>query len=363
MKDPVYNFGAGPAMLPPPVMEKIQANFLDFQGMGVSIIEISHRSKEFDAVIDRCDELFREIAGLPDNYRILYTHGGAQMQFAGVPLNLIGLKPALKAAYTETGNFSRLANLEAKRYGTIDIVSSGADRQYCEIPAFSRDMISDDTSYAFLTSNNTIYGTRYHSYPDMGDIPLVVDATSDILSCPIDWSRVDVMFAGLQKNLGPSGTAVTVVRDDLIGHALPQCPALMDWSVYDKAHSMPNTINTFAIYTMMLVLEWLKGQGGVAAMEGLNREKAGMLYQAIDESSFYSGTAHPDHRSLMNVTFTLPDDELTPVFVKEAEAEGLYALKGHRVVGGIRASIYNAMPVAGCRKLVEFMKEFERTRG
>lgn len=350
-------------MLPLPVLERIQAEFLDFQGMGASIIEISHRSPEFEAVLERCDTLVREVASLPDNFRILYTHGGAQMQFAAVPLNLLGLRPAHKAAYTETGNFSRLANREASRYGDIRIISSSEDTQYDRIPPFSRDMLDDDTSYAFLTSNNTIYGTRYAEYPDMGDIPLVIDATSDIFSCPIDFNRVGVMFAGMQKNLGPPGTALVLVREDLIGHALERTPSLLDYAVYDKAHSLANTNNTFAIYTMALVMEWLKEQGGPQAMAAINRRKADTLYQVIDASDFYQGTARREFRSLMNITWTLPDDVLTQRFLQDALDNGLYALKGHRQVGGIRASIYNAMPQAGCEKLAAFMREFERVNG
>lgn len=360
MTNQVFNFGAGPAMLPVPVMEQIQREFLNFNDMGISIIEISHRSREFEAIIDRCDELVREVAHLPDNYKILYTHGGAQMQFAGVPLNLLGLKPAHKAAYTETGNFSKLANREAARYGNIEITSSGIETNYDRLPPFNRDMLDDDVSYAFITSNNTIYGTRYHAFPDMGDIPLVVDATSDIFSRPVDFSRIGLMFAGMQKNLGPSGTAVVIVREDLIGHAMERTPSLLDYAVYEKSHSLANTNNTFAIYTMSLVMQWLKDQGGVEGIEKLNNAKADILYQTIDSSGFYSGSAHPEHRSIMNVCFTLPDEELTQQFLKLALAEGLYALKGHRNVGGIRASIYNAMPLAGCEKLAEFMREFER---
>ncbi len=363
MNDPVYNFGAGPAMLPVPVMQQIQEEFLNFNDMGVSIIEISHRSKEFEAVLARCDELVREVASLPANYQILYTHGGAQMQFAAVPLNLLGLKPSHKAVYSETGNFSRLANIEAAKYGNIVIASSSKDSNYDRIPPFSRDMVDEDASYAFITSNNTIYGTRYRHYPDMGEIPLVVDSTSDIFSRPIDFRQAGVVFAGLQKNLGPSGTALTIVRDDLVGHALDRTPSLLDYSVYVRNHSMANTINTFAIYTMTLVLQWLKDQGGTAAMEKLNDAKAATLYDIIDSSDFYRGTAYPDDRSTMNVTFVLPDEALTALFLKEALANGLYALKGHRVVGGIRASLYNAMPIEGCQKLAEFMKEFERSRG
>ena len=359
----VYNFGAGPAMLPAPVMEQIREEFLDFNNMGVSIIEISHRSKEFEAILNGCDELVREVAALPDNYKILYTHGGAQMQFAAVPLNLLGLKPAHKAVYSETGNFSKLANIEAARYGKIIIASSGEQSSYDRIPPLTSDMIDDDVSYAFITSNNTIYGTRYHHFPELGDTPLVIDATSDIFSRPVDFSKTGLTFAGMQKNLGPSGTALVIVREDLIGHALERTPSLLDYAVYEKSHSLANTNNTFAIYTMSLVMQWLKEQGGVEAMEKINTQKAQSLYKIIDGSNFYHGTAHPDHRSIMNVTFTLPDDELTQRFLAEALENGLYALKGHRKVGGIRASIYNAMPLAGCQVLAEFMQEFERNNG
>ncbi|MDT8398240.1 MAG: 3-phosphoserine/phosphohydroxythreonine transaminase [Pseudomonadales bacterium] len=363
MNAPIYNFGAGPAMLPVPVMQKIQAEFLNFKGMGVSLIELSHRSKEFDALLNHCDELLREIGDLPANYKILYTHGGAQMQFAAVPLNLLGLKPAQRAIYCETGNFSRLANVEAARYGDIRIACSSADSAYDRIPELSAAMLDPEASYAFITSNNTIYGTQYPHYPDTGALPLVVDATSDIFSRPVDFSKLGVVFAGLQKNLGPAGLALVLVREDLIGHALPRTPSLLDYAVYEKTHSMANTNNTFAIYTMSLVLEWMKELGGVSAIARINEQKAACLYEVIDASTFYTGTAHPEHRSRMNVTFNLPSADLATAFVKAALSEGLYALKGHRNVGGIRASIYNAMPLAGCRKLAEFMREFERTQG
>ena len=363
MTKQVYNFGAGPAMLPVPVMQQIQEEFLNFQGMGVSLIEISHRSNEFEAVINKCDELIRELANLPQNYKILYTHGGAQMQFAGVPLNLLGLKPAHKAVYSESGNFSKLANIEAARYGEIIIASSSSETNYDRIPALSADMIPDDASYAYITSNNTIYGTHYLEYPDTGDTPLAIDATSDIFSRVVDFSKVGLMFAGMQKNLGPAGTAVVIVREDLIGHAMERTPSLMDYATYEKSHSLANTNNTFAIYAMSLVMQWLKDQGGIAAIEKVNQAKANILYDVIDQSNYYSGTAHADHRSVMNVTFTLPDDESTAAFLTQANDNGLYALKGHRNVGGVRASIYNAMPLAGCEKLAEFMKEFERTQG
>ncbi len=363
MSKQVYNFGAGPAMLPIPVMKQIQAEFLDYRGMGVSIIEISHRSKEFEAVLDRCDELIREISNLPDDYSILYTHGGARMQFSAIPMNLLPLKPAHKAVYSETGNFSKQANVEAARYGNIEVASSGEDCNYSKLPPLNRDMVSDDVSYAYITSNNTIYGTQYKSYPQLGDIPLVVDATSDIFSRPVDFSGLGIMFASLQKNLGPAGTALVLIRKDLIGHAMELTPSLLDYSVYDKSHSLANTNNTFAIYTTCLVMEWLKKEGGLEAMARINQLKADTLYQVIDSTDFYTGIAAREDRSLMNVSWTLPDEELTQRFLAEALENGLYALKGHRAAGGIRASIYNAMPMEGCKLLAEFMQEFERTNG
>jgi phosphoserine aminotransferase len=363
MNDPVYNFGAGPAMLPVPVMQQIQRDLLNFNNMGVSVIEISHRSKEFEAVLARCDELVREVGNLPSNYQILYTHGGAQMQFAGVPMNLLARKPARKAVYAETGHFSRLANTEAKRFGNIVIAHSSSETKFDRIPELTRAMVDDDASYAFITSNNTIFGTQYREIPDLGDMPLVVDATSDIFSRPLDFSKLGVVFAGMQKNLGPAGTALVIVREDLVGHAMERTPSLLDWQVYVKNHSLANTNSTFNIYVMSLVMQWLKDQGGTTGMARINEEKAQTLYRVLDSTSFYRGTAHPDHRSRMNVTWVLPNEELTATFLKEAAANGLYALKGHKVVGGVRASIYNAMPLQGCQKLAEFMREFERTRG
>jgi phosphoserine aminotransferase len=359
MSNQVFNFGAGPAMLPRPVMQQIQEEFLDYRGMGVSVIEISHRSKEFEAILNRCDELIREISGLPDNFKILYTHGGARMQFSAVPMNLMPLKPAHKAVYSETGNFSKQANVEATKYGEIIIASSSEATNYDRLPPLTRDMVPDDASYAFITSNNTIYGTQYKELPDMGDIPLVVDSTSDIFSRPLDYSKVGVMFASMQKNLGPAGTALVLIREDLIGHAMKHTPALLDYAVYDKSHSLENTNNTFAIYTTCLVMEWLKNQGGVEGIAKVNKAKSDTLYNLIDDSDFYTGTTHVDDRSVMNVTFTLPNEDLTLRFLKEALENGLYALKGHRKIGGIRASIYNAMPLEGCQALAQFMKDFE----
>ncbi len=359
----IFNFGAGPAMLPTAVMEKARDEFLDFQGMGAGIIEISHRSPEFDAVLNRVDQLFRELSGLPDNYEILYVHGGAQMQFSAVPLNLLNLKPGHKAAYVESGNWATLARKEASRFGNITIAASSEATNFDRIPDFDPAQLDPESSYAYITSNNTIYGTRWHQFPDTGNIPLVADMTSELMSRRLDYTKFGVVFAGLQKNLGPAGLAVVLIRKDLLGQALPNTPTLLDYSVYAKNHSLYNTNNTFAMYMMGLVLEWLKEQGGVDAMEAVNELKARTLYDVIDNSDFYIGSAHPDHRSRMTVNFNLADNSLLDKFVQEALDRGLYALKGHRLVGGARASIYNAMPLEGCQALATFMKEFERDNG
>ncbi len=359
----VYNFGAGPAMLPETVMEQARDEFLDFQGMGASVIEISHRSKEFGAVLDNTDSLFRELSGLPDDYELLYVHGGAQMQFSAVPLNLMDRHPAHKAAYVETGNFARLARKEAERFGNARVVASSEDSNFDHIPELDPSGLDADTSYVHITSNNTIFGTRWQQFPDTGDIPLVADMTSELLSRELDIRRFGVIFAGLQKNLGPSGMAVVLIRKDLLGKALPHTPSLLNYETYAKNHSMSNTINTFAVYLMGLTLQWLKDQGGVAAIEKINDRKAKLLYELIDQNDFYTGSAQAGHRSTMNVTFNLADSELDSVFLDEAQKEGLYALKGHRLVGGIRASIYNAMPLAGCQALADFMQDFARRHG
>lgn len=359
----VYNFGAGPAMLPTSVMEQARDEMLNWQGMGVSVVEISHRSKEFEALLTETDELMRDLAGLPDDFEILYMHGSAQMQFAAVPLNLLDLNPAHKAAYLETGNFAQLARKEASRYGDITVAASSEESGFDRIPAFDPASLDPDTSYVHLTSNNTIFGTRWHQFPDTGKIPLVADMTSELMSRKLNFDQFGLIFAGLQKNLGPSGMATVLVRKELLGHALPQTPALLNYVTFQKNHSMPNTINTFAIYIMNLMLKWLRDQGGVSAIEQLNAQKAGLLYDIIDNNDFYIGSAHKAHRSHMNVTFNLADSTLDKKFLDEALVRGLYALKGHRLVGGIRASIYNAMPMEGCQALADFMKDFAKQNG
>lgn len=363
MSPRVYNFGAGPAMLPLPVMEKIRDEFLDYQGMGASVIEISHRSREFQAIQDEAKALLYELAGIPDDYRILFVHGGARMQFAALPLNLAGRSAAKTCLYVETGNFSQLAIKDAKPFADVRVVASGAADGFRRIPALDPAAIDPRAAYLHITSNNTVCGTRWQEFPATGGVPLIADQTSEILSRVIDYRKFGVIYAGLQKNLGPSGMAVVVIRQDLLGQAEPHTPLLLNYTQLDKDDSLTNTTNTFAVYVVKCMLEWLKEQGGVAAMEQRNEEKATVLYRTLDNSSFYRGFADPACRSLMNVTFHLPTPELEKRFVQEALAAGLYALEGHRAVGGLRASIYNPMPLAGVEALAQFMREFEKKHG
>ena len=359
----VFNFGAGPAMLPTDVMEKAQAEFLDYKNMGASVIEISHRSKEFDEIINRTDTMLSELANIPSNYKILYVHGGAQMQFSAIPLNIINRKPARKASFILTGTWAVKASKEASRYGiALDIASSG-DSNFNYIPDFDSLTLDPESSYVHIVSNNTLYGTRWNSFPNTGEIPLIADMTSEFMSRKIDISQFGIIFAGLQKNLGPAGLAVVIIREDLLEYALPETPGLLNYKTYAEQHSLANTNNTFAIYMMSLVMEWLIDNGGVEKMEEQNEAKAKLIYDYIDSTDFYFGTAEPAHRSIMNVTFNLADEDLLGNFLEQAETNSLYALKGHRAVGGARASIYNAMPMAGCEALVNFMQEFEEKNG
>ncbi len=363
MSQQVYNFGAGPAMLPVEVMQQIQQELLDYQGMGVSVIEISHRCEQFVEILNSAQQLFRELTGLPDNYRILFMHGGARMQFAAVPLNLAGRVASRKALYCETGNFAKLAAKDAAPFAAVKTISSSVETGYDRIPQLSAKGIDQDAAYLHITSNNTLYGTRWNLFPQTGSVPLVADMTSELLSRQIDFSQFGLIFAGLQKNLGPSGMAMVIVREDLLAYAGEQVPLLLNYKQCAGDNSLTNTTNTFAIYVIHLALEWLKKQGGIAAIEKTNERKAASLYQLLDSSDFYRGVAHPEHRSTMNVTFRLPNEQLEERFASEAEQAGLYALAGHRSVGGIRASIYNPMPVAGVKALVGFMREFARVNG
>ena len=360
MKSRVYNFGAGPTMLPRPVMEQVQEEFLDFQGLGVSIIELGHRTQEFESLVEESICIFRKLTNLPDHYKVIYLHGGGRMQFSAVPLNLIARTAGKKALYVDSGFFSQQAIAEAKRYGEIQTIASSAESGYDRIPRIDPTTLDPAASYMHITSNNTIMGTQWKAFPETSDLPLVIDATSDILSRVVDFSQVGVTYASLQKNLGPPGVALVVVREDLLEHALPETPMLLNYKDMVASNSLLNTANTIGIYIVCLILKWLEKQGGISVIEARNRKKAALLYEAIDSSDFYKPKAHRDHRSLMNVTFHLPTEELFQTFLKEAAQQGLYALKGHRIAGGARASIYNAMPLEGVEALVAFMDEFAR---
>jgi len=356
----VFNFGAGPAMLPESVMQQIREEWLDFSGMGVSIIEISHRAKEFEQVLLKAQDDFRKLTNLPENYKILFIHGGARMQFSALPLNLARRSESKKFLYVETGNFAKLANKYATPFCDVKVIASSADTNYDRIPEITPEMVDQDAAYLHITTNNTIYGSRYNSFPETGAVPLIADQTSEILSRVVDYSKFGCIYAGLQKNLGPSGTAIVVIREDLLGQAAEQTPTLLNYTQADKDNSLTNTANTFAIYTTGLVLQWLLDQGGVAEIEKRNEAKAKVLYDLIDSSDYFRGVILPEYRGTMNVSFNLPSADLEAQFLKEAGAAGLYALKGHRSVGGIRASIYNAMPMAGVETLANFMQDFAK---
>jgi phosphoserine aminotransferase len=353
-------------MLPEPVMLQAREEFLNFAGLGAGIIEISHRSKQFDKVVEDANALFRELTGLPENYHVLWVHGGGRMQFSAVPLNLLG-GAKKKALYVETDTFSSEAIKDAGAYGEVKVIASGKKDGFSRLPAITREMVDPGAAYLHITTNNTTSGTSWKQFPGpdvRGDVPLVGDSTSEILSRVVDYSNFGVVFAGLQKNLGPSGTAIVIIRKDLCGKAQPTTPPLLDYATLAEKNSMLNTPSTFNIYVAKLVMEWIRQQGGLTAMEKLNQAKVNALYEVIDASQFYSGVVvEAAHRSHMNVTFRLPNDELTAKFVKEANAESLYALAGYRTIGGIRASMYNAMPLAGAQALAGFMKEFERRNG
>ncbi len=362
MTDRVYNFSAGPAMLPTTVMQKVQEEFLNYNGIGASIVEVSHRLPIFREILDSTITLFRELTSLPKNYRVLFMHGGAQMQFSAVPLNLMSRKKN-KGSYFITGKWGILAEKEANRFGETEILMDNQEYDYRRIPDYDLNKLDPESSYAHLTTNNTLYGTRWHSFPETGNVPLVADATSDILSRVIDYSKFGLVYAGLQKNLGTSGTAVVIIRDDLLGNPLPQTPKLLDYSIFDKNNSLPNTINVFAVYVMRLVLEWVKSKGGVSEMEKLAQKKSTLIYDLLDRSDFYQSIAHPGNRSTMNVTFNLPNNNLLKRFLSQSEKEGLFALRGHAEVGGIRASLYNAMPLDGAIELANYMMDFEQKNG
>ena len=351
----VYNFAAGPSTLPLPVLQEVQKDLLDYQGTGMSITEMSHRGKPFMAVNDEANALLRELLGIPEDYSVLFVQGGASQQFAAVPLNLLQKG---KADYILTGNFATKAYEEGLKYGDMAVAASSKDANFTYIPDMNKVTFRDGIDYVHITQNNTIFGTRYVDLPKT-DATLVSDMSSNILSEVIDVKKFGLIYAGAQKNIAPAGLTIVIVKKDLIGKALPICPTMLNYAIQDKNNSLYNTPPCFPIYVAMLVFRWLKHLGGVSAMQKINEEKAAILYDFIDNSSFYTNNVEKKYRSLMNVPFVCKTEELNAQFVAEATKAGLVSIKGHRLVGGMRASIYNAMPIEGVKALVEFMKKFE----
>jgi phosphoserine aminotransferase len=352
----VYNFSAGPSMLPVEVLEKAKAEMVEYGSSGMSVMEMSHRSKEYEAIIEGAEALVRELMHVPDNYKVLFLQGGASSQFAMIPMNL-GKKG--KADYVVTGQWAKKAAAEAKRYLSVNEVASSADKTFSYIPKLDKSKFDPDADYFYITYNNTIYGTRYTSLPDTGNVPIVADISSNVMSEEMDVSKFGVLFAGAQKNLGPAGVTLVIVRDDLIGNPMECTPTMFNYQIHADNGSMYNTPPTYGIYMLKLVLEWIKEKGGVGAIQKMNEEKAKILYDYLDSSGMFRGTVVPEDRSLMNVPFVTDSDDLNAKFIKEAKEAGFVNLKGHRTVGGMRASIYNAMPKEGVEKLVAFMKQFE----
>jgi phosphoserine aminotransferase len=357
----VYNFSAGPAMLPEAVLERARTEMLDWQGSGMSVMEMSHRGKEFMSIATRAEADLRELMAIPANYKVLFLQGGASSQFAMVPMNLLGA--AGRADYVNTGAWSKKAIAEAKRYGTVNIAASSEAEKFNTVPAFDAWQLDSGAAYVHYTPNETIGGVEFHWVPDTGTVPLVADMSSTILSRPVDVSRYGIIYAGAQKNIGPAGLTVVIVREDLLAEPLAGTPTMFDYRTHADNESMYNTPPTYSWYLAGLVFEWIKELGGLEAMGAINQRKAGKLYAAIDGSDFYANPVDPACRSWMNVPFTLANPDLDATFLSEAKSEGLVTLKGHRSVGGMRASIYNAMPEEGVDALVAFMAEFERKHG
>ena len=357
----IYNFSAGPAVLPVAVLEQARNELVSLPGVGMSILEVSHRSKVFEDVLARAEADIRELAHVPSNYRVLFLQGGASLQFTMVPMNL--LSEGATADYIVTGAWSSKAVDEAKKLGRVHIAATTKGEQFTRVPRAEELALTPGAAYVHMTSNNTIFGTEWRSLPEVGDIPLVSDTSSDMFSRPIDVGRHALIYAGAQKNMGPAGVTVVIIREDLLARSSASLPVMLSYAVHAENGSMYNTPPVFAIYMLGLVTRWLIGQGGLAAIAAVNERKAAALYAELDRTGFYRGTAQKDSRSLMNVTFRLPSEELEKQFVKDAEKDGLDGLKGHRSVGGIRASIYNAFPEAGIDALTGFMKDFEQRNG
>ena len=352
----VYNFSAGPSMLPEEVLKKAQEEMVEYSNSGMSVMEMSHRSKDFQAIIDSAEALVRELMNVPDNYKVLFLQGGGSTQFAMVPMNLATKNK--KADYIITGQWAKKAAEEAEKYISVNRVASSADKTFSYIPEVDSAKLSADADYLYICYNNTIYGTRYTELPKT-DAILVADISSCVMSEEIDVTKFGLLFAGAQKNLGPAGVTLVIVREDLIGETLDGTPTMFDYAIHAKNGSMYNTPPTYAIYTLKLVLEWVKEMGGLEAMKAHNEKKAAIIYDFLDSSKMFKATVEGEARSLMNIPFVTGNDELDAKFVSEAKKAGFINLKGHRSVGGMRASVYNAMPVEGCEKLVEFMKKFE----
>ena len=357
----VFNFSAGPAVLPREVLAQARDEMLDWHGSGMSVMEMSHRGKEFESIIALAAADLRELLAVPANYKVLFLQGGASLQFSMIPVNLMGARKI--ADYVHTGEWAKKGIAEARRVGTVNVAASAEDRNFSYVPPQSDWKLTPDAAYVHVTTNETIGGVEYHWVPDTGSVPLVADMSSHILSRPIDVSRYGLIYAGAQKNIGPAGLAIVIVREDLVGMAPAGTAAMLDYKVMVDNGSMYNTPPTYAIYIAGLVFQWLKRLGGLGEMERINRAKAALLYDLIDGSGFYSNPVAPGDRSLMNIPFRLADEALDEAFLKQAKAAGLIQLKGHRSVGGMRASIYNAMPTAGVEALTAFMREFERTNG
>jgi phosphoserine aminotransferase len=362
MTDRIFNFAAGPAVLPESVLAEAQRNLMALPGVGMSVLEISHRSKVFEEIIGACEADIRQLAGVPSNYRILFLQGGASLQFSMVPMNI--LPAGAKASYIVTGSWGKKSVKEAQKVGTVEIAATTETENFTRVPAPSEITLDPSSAYVHFTSNETIQGVEWPQEPQVGSVPLVCDASSDIFSRPIDVSRYALIYAGAQKNLGPSGVTLVVLREDLLARSPKNLPTMLDYNTHAKDRSLYNTPPVFGVYIMGLVMKWLIGKGGLEAMGRQNAEKAKRIYDAIDASKgFYRGHARPESRSSMNVTFRLPSEELEKSFVSGASQRGLDGLKGHRSVGGIRASIYNAFPGAGVEALVDYMKEFAAKNG
>jgi len=359
--DRVFNFSAGPAVLPEPVLRQAAAEMLDWHGSGMSVMEMSHRGKEFIEIHAQAEADLRELMDIPKNYKVLFLQGGASAQFAVVPMNL--LRGKTQADYISTGQWSKKAITDAKKFCKVNIAASAEAASFSHVPKQADWKLDPGAAYVHVTTNETIGGVEYHWIPDTGDVPLVADMSSHILSRPMDVSRYGLIYAGAQKNIGPAGVTIVIVREDLLGQALPVTPTVFDYKIQADNDSMSNTPATYGIYVAGLVFAWLKNLGGLGAMETTNQAKAGLLYDYLDQTEFYHSPVAKDDRSLMNIPFTLRNADLDKAFLKEAEAAGLTQLKGHRSVGGMRASIYNAMPIAGVQALVEFMRGFERNHG